>query len=131
MKLPILLACLMSIATVASSQEQANMDTVGGALGVCRSAASTPGKIASMGEAYCIGVVAGTSQTMLTACTSVRNEGAEIPSTMTMARPKGNFPSYAATQAFVNWAEANPDRWDMPFTLAIIVALAEAFPCED
>ncbi len=127
MKRSFLFILLLSQATTAWAQQK--FDTVGDVLGICRSAAAVPGQVNTMPEGYCLGVVAGTLQTLLTACATARDEGAEVPFALTMARPPGEYPSYAATQAFVNWAEDNPDNWDMPFTLAVIVALPLAFPC--
>lgn len=36
----------------------------------------------------------------------------------------------AAIQIFVNWAEANPTRWNDPDTVGIIESLQDAFPCK-
>ena len=36
----------------------------------------------------------------------------------------------AARQAFVNFMEANPQKWGDPWHVSVIMALAKTFPCE-
>jgi hypothetical protein len=40
-------------------------------------------------------------------------------------------PSHGAMiQAFINWAEKNPQKWDMNKTAGVITALQETWPCK-
>lgn len=42
-----------------------------------------------------------------------------------------NIPSYgAAIQAFINWAERNPQSWGLPPALGTMIAITEAWPCK-
>ena len=36
----------------------------------------------------------------------------------------------AQTQAFVNWARAHPEHWDLPAAEGIMFAIPETFPCK-
>lgn len=36
----------------------------------------------------------------------------------------------ATRQAFINFMEANPDKWGLPWHISVSMALSEAFPCE-
>ena len=42
-----------------------------------------------------------------------------------------NIPSYgAATQAFMNWAERNPQSWGLPPALGVMIAITQSWPCK-
>ena len=48
-----------------------------------------------------------------------------------MALSAARAPSVGAgSQAFVNWADANPEKWGFEFADGLILATSEAFPCE-
>lgn len=36
----------------------------------------------------------------------------------------------AARQAFINFMKTNPDKWGLPWHIAVTMALSESFPCK-
>jgi hypothetical protein len=75
---------------------------------------------------FCYGVTQGVSQLMWWNCLS-REDGFAADPLLTAGLPPS---AGAAMQAWLNWARANPAKWNERFELSLIWALAEAFPCQ-
>jgi hypothetical protein len=67
------------------------------------------------GEAVCLGMVDGVSNTLLA---------------YRQICGKGYISNPQSIQIFLNWANANPTKWQIVGAYGVIHALTEAFPCK-
>ena len=82
---------------------------------------------AVMTYGYCLGVLQGAAVIMGFNCENAK-AGVTLPEIMTMAggaKPKG-----ALREAFVAWAEANPDQGTKNYYFGVTQALSSAYPCK-
>lgn len=92
-------------------------------LNLCRGTAEGETGMQSM---VCTFRIQGVTSIMIENCLSVDNGFEPLP-----ALASGRPPSRgAARQAFVNFMDANPDKWGLPWHVALSLALSDAFPCE-
>ena len=76
---------------------------------------------------YCLGLVSGIGWILRLNCDS--REVGWKPNPMLSA---GGAPTLgAAKQAFMNWARANPQEWSTDAVAGVVLALREAFPCQE
>jgi Rap1a immunity proteins len=74
-------------------------------------------------NSYCLGVVVGVSQTLY--------HVGELDHGHPLAICGEPGPTIGAeAQAFINWAEKNPDKWGWPAANGVIIALKEKWPCK-
>ncbi len=106
---------------------QGAVSTVQDVLGGCAVAANARGasKAGSLSAAFCMGLSAGVAQILSFNCEKAA-QGFNSHPQLRAANPPSRA---AAAQAFVDWANANPDKWDWHFSLGMVSALTEAFPC--
>lgn len=110
------LGALMAAETAAADEDQ-NVQEL---LRMCESAAD-------LEYGICLGVLRGVSGVMAVNCDLFRRGMVERP------LAAGEFPnvSYGAMrQAFINWAQANPQSWSTRGETGVIWALELAFPCQ-
>jgi hypothetical protein len=67
----------------------------------------------------------GVIQMMTANCETVEHGFNPAPFLSAEAPPSGG----ASRQTFINFMEANPDRWGMPWDIVVAMAISESFPC--
>lgn len=72
----------------------------------------------------CIGMAAGIGMVLAMNCFS-RDDG-YMPQFAAEPYPSNG----AAIQAFINWAEKNPQHWGKRFSIGMMIALSETYPCK-
>lgn len=82
------------------------------------------GKTLNLG--YCVGIIAGVKDITAANCWALRagEGGSKSLSADTLGVSRN-----AAIQAFKNWAEANPQQWNVYASLGVMTAMRETFPC--
>lgn len=92
----------------------------------CQGAMGARANVSGLDAGFCFGVVAGAAHVLAMNCSAYR-AGA-----LTLPRLAAEFPPTwgAGAQAFINWAEAKPERWGDFGTTGMFEALTESFPCE-
>lgn len=84
------------------------------------------GEDKGMQSMVCTFRLQGVVSMMIENCSSVTHGFKPFP-LLASGRP----PSRGATrQAFINFIEANPDKWGLPWHVTVSMALSEAFPCK-
>ncbi|MEP3350180.1 MAG: hypothetical protein ABJM86_03080 [Hyphomicrobiales bacterium] len=71
--------------------------------------------------------IQGVSSMMIHNCASI-NQGFSPFPVLSSERPPSRG---AAKQAFINFMQANPSKWALPWETALAHALSETFPCEN
>jgi len=115
----VLLAIVLSLLPISATSQ--GVKTVQDGLIQCRAALAMQD---TLGSGICMGVADGVMSTLKLNCGSVGRGynpliKAEIPPSIG-----------SAVQAFVNWAERNPQDWGQMFAVGMASALIETFPCE-
>ena len=75
----------------------------------------------------CLGLAAGVGQLLDLNCYRHREGTSLNPEWLRADMSSSSFGARA--QAFVNWSNGNPDKWEWDLTLGMISALTETFPC--
>ena len=116
----ILLACLLLAMSLlpASAGNGDGFVKIGDLLHSCKEGVGSPQKL------ICLGYISGIGDTM-----QVVAVDALLEQTKPLAMC-GNARYSAMVQAFVNWAEKHPERWEEPRRLGVITALKELWPCK-
>lgn len=122
-----LIGFLAAIAIIAPSSGRAQPEAldVQELLGDCEGAMS--GRGSGYDAGFCLGVISGVGSMLSINCEAIRRglSGPDLPAS-SPASTVG-----AATQAFINWARDNPQKWGEDHTTGAILALLEAFPCSE
>lgn len=111
--------------TIAHSQEITEEYNAEGMLKLCTD------KVRDMPEDMqsfvCTFRLQGLTSIMVENCAS-REFGYEPSPLLSATRPPSKG---AIRQAFINFIEANPDKWGLPWHHAAALAVSEAFPCSE
>jgi len=115
---------IAAFAFLITASEKSEAFTVEEALRSCQSANIAGGILNTSKKAWSHGICAGAlrqaSFMMKTSC----NSDAGI------FRSKIHPSIGAAWQAFQNWAEDNPQQWNIPFEAGVVDAISQTFPCQ-
>lgn len=71
-------------------------------------------------QGYCMGLARGVADMMQINCAGGFKQ---------IAADSNNHTTAALIQVFVNWARANPTRWEEPASIEMMLAFRKAFPC--
>ena len=117
----IVLACAATPEVVVAQ----GAETVGTILPACEQAAVRD--LSSPLASYCLGFVSGIGRMATYNCYSDRTKFHPNP----MLSATGQASDGARLQAFVNWARAHPENWDLDVASGVVISLQTTFPCED
>jgi hypothetical protein len=111
------LVVAMLIGLTARAEEHKGEKIIGELLERCKNRSGDISQVAD--QSFCQGVITGVSRVMM------------LIGTGKYAMCIRSFTSYnQMIQAFINWAEANPTRWQDRGTYGVIHALRETWPCK-
>ena len=82
-------------------------------------------------QALCVGYIAGIGAVTQTNGTMYQRGGPQVKDALKWISTCDNGPSGAMRQAFVNWAHANPERWELPASAGVMFALWQVWPCQN
>lgn len=81
---------------------------------------------ATIDKGFCYGVVSSTAQFTAAQCGGRQFAEMDLP----MAADVPQEVTYGAMrQIFLNWAEANPTKWNKAMVVGVAEAFAESYPC--
>ena len=114
------LLLFFSVVSVGSHAQASDISSTEGLLEMCRSNGADYG--------YCLGFISGTAAVMeqVSLGTSGQFRGA-MGMCVSMPYPSPN----AEVQAFVNWAQRNPQLGGKPSAVGVMMALANTWPCAE
>lgn len=92
-------------------------------LNLCRGTAEGDPDMQSV---ICTFRIQGVTSIMVENCLSVDKGFNPLPILTSESPPSRG----AARQAFINYMEASPDKWGLPWHVAVSAALADTFPCD-
>lgn len=81
---------------------------------------------ANIDKGFCYGALAAAHQFSTVQCYGREHVDFDLP--LASEIPEG-VTLGAMLQIFVNWARDNPERWGDAFTMSIVTAFAESYPC--
>ncbi len=92
----------------------------------------------SVGYSVCLGFVAGMSQSMqlngrtLDRISPTDTAAMEYLANTGLCTSETPFPTESAgVQAFLSWADRNPDKWNSNASVGVTKALVEIWPCQN
>ena len=106
---------IAAIALLSLTVRAAPGQTVQEMIGNCRAPDGDPGRM------YCIGQASGVMALMMA--------NSKDPVAW-RACSTGFISNGQAIQIFLNWADRNPTRWQIPSPLGFAIAVREAYPCK-
>ena len=122
--LPALAAVLVFANALAQSEPtQPFIPTVEKFLGTCKADENDPHR------AFCVGYLTGVAQEMEVIGVQAKGEFRQAHG-MCLKEPHGPT-GRALAQAFIVWAEKNPELWSLRFELGAVAALTETWPCPE
>jgi len=116
---------LLIFAALACIPQLTNADTIQDGRNACRHIdnlnSASDAELVGIGK--CLGMADGVVQVMVYNCILA----ADAPVPKASAPPSIG----AAIQAFLNWADAHPERWGDSFSAGMMAAAMDTFPCEN
>jgi hypothetical protein len=92
----------------------------------------------SVGYSVCLGFVAGMSQSMqlngrtLDHISTTDTAAVEYLADTSLCAAETPFPTeITGVQAFLSWADRNPDKWNSNVSVGVTRALVETWPCQN
>lgn len=86
----------------------------------------------SVNLAYCIGFLSGAAQQMFwlgAHLDDAKNDDDRTLMSFFSACPKATVSNAAMLQAFINWAQKHPEKWDAEKQLGVMEAIRTTWPC--
>jgi|CXWL01.1.fsa_nt_gi hypothetical protein len=117
--LRLVLACLLVSLSLSTATADQKDDTgkVGGLLKHCKEELGSPNRM------HCIGYISAVWDVLTVASA----DDIQVDRAFAVC---GRVKYGAMVQAFVNWAEKHPERWEKPRSLGVALALGGLWPCK-